>query len=166
MAKSQKLGVTLGHHNHHYQHYGYCHHHRHHNYHNDEEDCCSYMATMVTPSQPCPSNAHNPPIFLLMMRMIRVVFMMIMAMLVIMLIMIVMMNGHRRATNQPAQMIIILAKVTNFPQPKVALTVSKARVWDHFLLAIYIWHTPQKTELAFMWLFGQLSWPSGIAWQM
>ena len=83
---------------------------------------------MVTPSQPCPSNAHNPPIFLLMMRMIRVVFMMIMAMLVIMLIMIVMMNGQRRATNQPAQMIIILAKVTNFPQTKVALPVSKARV--------------------------------------
>ena len=78
-----------------------------------------------------------------------VVFMMIMAMLVIMLIMIVMISSHRKAINQPARMIIIPAKVTNFQKTKVALPVSKA-----FISHLHLTYPP-KNELAFVWVF----WP-------
>ena len=57
--------------------------HDHHDHH-DEEDGWGYMATMVTPSELCPTNAHKQtdlPIFLSMM-------------LVLMMMMIVMKNSH------------------------------------------------------------------------
>ena len=63
----------------------HCAHHDHYRHdHHDDEDGCGFMATMVTPSQPCPTNAHKQtdlPIFLSMM-------------LVLMMMMIVMKNSH------------------------------------------------------------------------